>query len=129
LAPRTRLVAVQTERTGRRARAEVTLAGSASQATGAAEGLYTEAAALRLVCLATLSALRQLDPQAERTDLESAAVVALGMRHLAVVGIVLVEGPVEELCTGSALVRVTGPFDALARATLDAVNRRLDRPS
>jgi hypothetical protein len=126
---RTRLVSVQTERTGRRARAEVTLSADRSgQATGSAEGLYTESAALRLVCLATLSALRQLDPQADRTDLESAAVVTLGMRQVALVGIVLVEGPVEELCTGSALVRVTGPFDALARATLDAVNRRLGRP-
>jgi hypothetical protein len=127
---RTRLVSVQTERTGRRARAVVTLAvENRGQATGSAEGLFSEGAALRLVCLATLIALRQLDPLAERTDLESAAVVTVGMRHVAVVGIVVVDGPAEELCTGSAVVRVTGPFDALARATLDAVNRRLGRPS
>jgi hypothetical protein len=125
---RTRLVSVQTERMGRRARAEVTLAGGRGQATGSAEGLFSESAALRLVCQATLSALRQLDPIAERTDLEAAAVVNVGMRQVAVVGIVLVHGPTEELCTGSAVVRVTGPFDALARATLDAVNRRLGRP-
>ncbi len=125
---RTRLVSVQTQRQGRRARAEVTLAAPGGEATGSAEGLFTESAALRLVCLAALSALRQLDPQADRTDLESAAIVTLGMRQVALVGIVLVEGAVEELCTGSALVRVTGPFDALARATLDAINRRLSRP-
>ena len=125
---RTRLVAVQTQRTGRHGRADVTLAASEADVTGSAEGLYTESTALRLVCLATLGALRQIDSHADRTDLESAAVVTIGMRHVAVVGIVFVEGLSEELCTGSALVRVSGPFDAVARATLDAVNRRLARP-
>jgi hypothetical protein len=125
---RTRLVAVHTQRSGRRARAEVTLAGPTGEASGSAEGMYTESASLRLVCLATLGALRRLDPQAERTDLESAAVMTLGVRQIAVVSVVFVEGATEELCTGSALVRVSGGFDAVARATLDAVNRRLGRP-
>jgi len=39
--------------------------------------------------------------------------------------VVIVVPPYEEVCSGSAVVRAAGELDAVARAVLDATNRRL----
>ena len=62
---------------------------------------------------------------AARADVETATVVRLGERAVAMVTIVLVRPPYEEVMAGAAVVRSAGDHDAVARAVLHAVNRRL----
>ena len=46
---------------------------------------------------------------------------------MATASLVLLTPPNEEVLAGSALVRATGEHDAMARAVLDAANRRLPK--
>ena len=82
---------------------------------------------MRLVAQATLAAMRELEPGAVGADIEEATVVRVGMRDVATASLVLLTPPHEEVLAGSALVRATGEHDAMARAVLDAANRRLPR--
>jgi hypothetical protein len=125
-----RLVAgdVHTIRRGQRCEVEVTLGREGRQASGSVEGLYSESALLRLVARATVAALIQLEPDADRLDVDSVALLRAGDHHVVLTTVVLVDGPSEEVLTGSAVIRVAGPLDAMARAVLDAINRRLSRP-
>jgi hypothetical protein len=77
------------------------------------------------VAQATLAALRQLNPAAERLDVETATVSRVGDRDVAATTLVLLSPPHEEVLAGTAVVGATGAPDAIARAVLDAVNRRL----
>jgi hypothetical protein len=56
---------------------------------------------------------------------ESASVVRAGEREVALAVLVLVVPPNEELVAGAAPVRAGGVHEAMARAVLDAGNRRL----
>jgi hypothetical protein len=125
-----RLVAgdVHTVRRGQRCEVVVTLGREGRQASGSVEGLYSESAVLRLVARATVAALIQLEPDADRLDVDSVALLRAGDHHVVLTTVVLVDGPLEEVLTGSAVIRVAGPLDAMARAVLDAINRRLSRP-
>jgi hypothetical protein len=125
-----RLVAgdVHTVRRGQRCDVVVTLGREGRQASGSVEGLYSESALLRLVARATVAALIQLEPDADRLDVDSVALLRAGDHHVVLTTVVLVDGPSEEVLTGSAVIRVAGPLDAMARAVLDAINRRLSRP-
>jgi hypothetical protein len=105
--------------------AHVTLHRGEERAGGRAEGVGATSATLRLVAQATMLALRQLEPAANRADVETASVVRLGERQVALASVVLVVPPYEEVVTGSAVVRSAGEPDAIARAVLDATNRRL----
>ena len=60
-----------------------------------------------------------------RADVETASIIRLGERAVAVTTIVVVVPPYEEVISGSAVVRPAGEFDAIARSVLDATNRRL----
>jgi hypothetical protein len=51
--------------------------------------------------------------------------VRVGAHDLAVVTVVFVVPPAEQIVSGSALVRPQQEADAVARAVLDATNRRL----
>ncbi|MDQ1396849.1 MAG: hypothetical protein QOG64_2108 [Acidimicrobiaceae bacterium] len=104
---------------------EVTLRRGAERVTGSAEGTVATTAMMRLVAQATLSGLRQLLPAADRADVETASVLRLGERSVALATVVIVVPPYEEVMAGSAMVRAAGDHDAIARAVLDAVNRRL----
>jgi hypothetical protein len=117
-----RVVAV---RDGLQCEVEVTLRRGADSATGTAGGSMANSAVLRSVAQATLSALRVIEPAAARADLESALIVNLGDRAVAVTSIVILVPPYEEVVSGSAVVRTAGDHDAMARAVLDATNRRL----
>ena len=91
------------------------------------EGSIASSARYRLVAHATLEALRQLVPSAECADVEMATVLRVGQRDVAVCNVVFVNPPAEEVVSGSAVVRETGDQEAVARAVLDALNRRLPR--
>ena len=79
----------------------------------------------RLVATATVDALRQLDPAAECIDIDHAQIVRVGSHDLAVVTVVFVVPPDEQVVSGSAIVRPQQEAEAVARAVLDATNRRL----
>ena len=121
--------AISSEQRGMRNHARVTLRLGDEEVVGLAEGSIAESSRNRAVAQATLEALRQLVPAAESADVETAACVHLGTRQVAVATLVFVVPPHEEVVSGSAIVRGGNEPEALARAVLDATNRRLQAPA
>ena len=121
--------AIQAEASGLRAVVRVTLEHDAETRVGFAEGSLASTLRHRLVAMATLDALRQLEPGAETIEIDAAEVVRVGSHDVAVVATVFVTPPNEESVSGSALVRRHDESGAVARALLDATNRRLPRIS
>ena len=122
---RIRIENVAAVRNGTQCMAQVVLSRGADRATGMIEGLSASSSIPRLVAHATVSALRQLEPAAARIDVESANLVSLNGRSTAVTTVVIVVPPYEEVVAGAAMVHGAGELDAVARAVLDATNRRL----
>ena len=123
--PRPVIVAITAEASGLRSLVRVTLARDEDETVGFAEGSIATTARHRLVAAATVDALRQLEPAAECIDVDHAEIVRIGAHDIAVVTIVFVVPPAEQLVSGSALVRPQQEADAVAKAVLDATNRRL----
>jgi hypothetical protein len=123
--PRTVIAGITAETNGLRSLVRVTLQRGEQEAVGFAEGSVAAATRHRLVATATLDALRQLDPVAECLDVDSAQVMRAGAHEIAMVTVVFVIPPAEQLVSGSAVVRSHQEADAVARAVLDATNRRL----
>jgi hypothetical protein len=119
------IVSIQAETNGLRSLVRVTLANEDGEAVGTAQGSIASTARHRLVADATVDALRRLDAGAECLDVEHAQVVRVGASDVAVVTIVFVAPPNEQVVSGSAIVRANLEADAVARAVLDATNRRL----
>jgi len=119
------LVHVASELTGLRSLVRVTLARGDEEAVGFAEGSVATTARHRLVAAATVDALRQLQSAAECLDVDSAQVVRVGVHDVAIVTVVFVIPPAEQMVSGSAIVREHQEADAIVRAVLDATNRRL----
>jgi len=119
------IVSIQGETNGLRSLVRVTLGNDDGEAVGTAQGSIATTARHRLVANATIDALRRLDPAAECLDVEHAQVVRVGASDVAVVTIVFVVPPTEQVVSGSAIVRANHDADAVARAVLDATNRRL----
>jgi hypothetical protein len=112
-------------RTGLHSNTQVVLRLGEAVATGTAEGLVATSTMHRLAAHATLAALRQLEPGSVNADIETAMIVRIGDRAVAVVTVIVIVPPYEEVVAGSAVVRAAGELDAVARAVLDATNRRL----
>jgi hypothetical protein len=110
-----------------RATATVTLRRAGEEVVGTAEGTVASTARWRIVAEASLLALRMLEPAAASVAIEMAGIQRVGDRELAIVTLVLVIPPHEELLAGVAPVRGGAEEDAVARAVLDATNRRLAR--
>jgi len=123
--PRPSIVAITAEASAMRSLVRVTLVLDEDEAVGFAEGSIATTARHRLVALATVDALRQLEPAAECVDVDHAEIVRIGGHDVAVVTVVYVIPPAEQLVSGSAIVRPQQEADAVARAVLDATNRRL----
>lgn len=123
--PRPSIVAITAEANGLRSLVRVTLARDDDEAVGFAEGSIATTARHRLVATATVDALRQLEPGAECIDVDHAQIVRVGSHDVAVVTVVFVVPPTEQIVSGSAIVRPQQEADAVARAILDATNRRL----
>jgi hypothetical protein len=119
------LVNSTTEASGLRSLVRVTLARGDDEAVGFAEGSIATTARHRLVATATVDALRQLETAAECLDIDSAQIVRVGAHDVAIVVVVFVLPPSEQLVSGSAIVRDHTEGDAVVRAVLDATNRRL----
>jgi hypothetical protein len=119
---RRRLSSISIERSDGRFRARVGLELGGDVLVGESDSPTERSFEQRSVAHATLLGLRKL--LTEEIDLSSVRVLAAGDSRLAVVTL----GREEETLVGSALVRLD-EYDAIARATLDAVNRTIDAPS
>jgi hypothetical protein len=123
---RARVGAINIEAVGLRAQVRVVLVDNEREVTGYAEGSVASAARPNLVAAAALDALRQNEPAAEAIHITSAEISRIGTNRVAVVTVVYVDPPTELVVSGSAVVR-RDRDDAVARALLDATNRRLAR--
>jgi hypothetical protein len=130
-APRIAIDQVQVSTLGLDATVEVRLTNNGAPAYGVASGPAHDGYVLRLAAVAATNAIDQLLTSVEggeqhgRSFVEHAAVVPFGSCEVAVVVVLLVfAGSVEQLA-GSAIVS-GDPRQAVVRATLAAVNRRLD---
>jgi hypothetical protein len=129
--PRIVIDEVQVSTFGLDATVEVRLAADERRATGRANGPAVDAYVLRLCAEAGASAVDDLLSTAEQVGdrgkcfVEHAAVVPFGTCEVAVVVVLLVCGGWVEQLAGSALV-AGDPRQAVVRATLNAVNRRLE---
>src|SRR5258708_6560994 len=119
------VVGISVVSNGLRSRVRVTLARDDEESVVFAEGSVATTARHRLVATATVDALRQLEPAAECIDVDHAQILRVGAHDIAVVTVVFVVPPSEQLVSGSAIVRPQQEADAVARAVLDATNRRL----
>src|SRR5690349_17581174 len=99
------LVHVASEVTGLRNLVRVTLSRAGEESVGFAEGSVATTARHRLVAAATVDALRQLQTAAECLDIDSAQVVRVGVHDVAIVTVVVVVPPAEQMVSGSAIVR------------------------
>jgi hypothetical protein len=129
--PRVVIDQVQVSTLGLDATVEVRLTGNGVPAYGVASGPAVDGYVLRLAAVAATNAIDQLLSSAEggerhgRSFVEHAAVVPFGSCEVAVVVVLLVYGGTVEQLSGSALVS-GDPRQAVVRATLAAINRRLD---
>ena len=119
------LVNSTAEVSGLRSLVRVTLGRGDNEAVGFAEGSIASTARHRLVAAATVDALRQLETAAECIDVDSAQIVRVGAHDVAIVTVVFVLPPSEQLVSGSAIVRQHAEAETVVRAVLDATNRRL----
>ncbi|OZV82184.1 hypothetical protein CA850_07680 [Micromonospora echinospora] len=128
--PRVVIDHVQVSTFGLDADVEVRLLAGARDASGRAVGPAVDGYVLRLCAVAAAAAVDELLRVAGsgrgRCFVEHAAVVPFGTCEVATVVVLLVcDGWVEQLA-GSALVSGADPRQAVVRATLAAVNRRLE---
>jgi hypothetical protein len=129
--PRVVIDQVQVSTLGLDATVEVRLTSGGAPAIGVASGPAVDGYVLRLAAVAATAALDQLLAtvhsweQPGRCFVEHATVVPFGSVDVAVVVVLLVCGTTAEQLTGSALVQ-GDPRQAVVRATLAAMNRRLD---
>jgi hypothetical protein len=124
--PRWRIGRVHFEAQGVRAQVRVVLVDGDLEYAGYAEGSVAAVVRPQLVASATLDAVRQADSAAEAVQIVSADITRVGPARVAVVTVVYVEPPAEFFVSGSAVVRHDRD-EAVARAVLDATNRRLGR--
>lgn len=118
---RRKLSSVATERTQNRFKARVVLELSGDTLVGESDSPSERTFEFRSVARATLESLRKLI--SGRMDLELVDVLHTGSHQLALVALSHDRGTL----IGSALVRLDH-HDAIARATLDALNRHLSGP-
>jgi hypothetical protein len=105
--------------------ASVTLAFGGRTAVGEARGMASPTGVHRAVATATLRAVERLVGDAVRVELEHLEITALGSERTVVVLLTLLTRTGSEPLTGAAAVR-DDVRQAVIRATLDALNRRLE---
>jgi hypothetical protein len=123
--PRLAISGITAESTGLRSLVRVALSRGGKETIGFAEGSVATTARHRLVAHATIDALRQLEPAAGSIDVDHAEIARVGAHDVAVVTIVFIDPPSEQVVAGAAIVHAQHEADAVARAVLDATNRRL----
>lgn len=122
--PRPKIVSINHEVHGVRAKVTVGLGIDEEIYVGEASGLGSQTSRGRLVAEACLDAVSQFVPDSFGFALEDVALMPLGREQVAVSCITLISPIGEHTYAGSAIVR-TNANDSIVRATLDALNRRL----
>jgi hypothetical protein len=105
--------------------ASVTLASGGRTATGESRGLASPSGVHRAVAVATLRAVEELVGEVARVELEHLEITPMGTERTVVVLLTLLTAQGSEHLTGAAAVR-DDVRQAVIRATLDALNRRLE---
>lgn len=106
--------------------ASVTLSSGTRTATGEARGLASQSGVHRAVAMATLRAVEALVGEGFRVELEHLEITPMGATERTVVVLLtLLTAQGSETLTGAAAVR-DDVRQAVIRATLDALNRRLE---
>jgi hypothetical protein len=121
---RIRILGVEVDTDSLTTTVRVRLSAEDADATGSAVGPAGKATVLRLVGEATLKAVEKLEITSGCYAVEDCSIATLGGRGVSVCSIVTVTSEGEQVLSGSAVVRHTAE-SATARATLDALNRRL----
>lgn len=111
--------------TGLEVTATVVLSSSSRAATGDSRGAATQSGGHRAVAQATLRAVERLARDQARIELDHLDVAQNGRDRTVLVSLTLVSARGAERLTGAALVR-EDEARAVVRATLDALNRRLE---
>ena len=122
---RARVTSVSAEMTGVRASARVSLQLDGDSYSGVAEGPASTTGRQRLIAQATLSAVSEYVHGDFGFALEDVTLVTLGRERVAVSCVILVTQQGEQPLAGSAFAR-QGENESIVRATLDAINRRLN---
>lgn len=105
--------------------ASVTLSSGEQQATGEAAGSGSRSGVHRAVAGATLRAVEQLVEVPVRFDVEHLEIMPMGTESTVLVALSMLSSHGPERLTGAAAVR-EDVRQAVVRATLDALNRRLE---
>lgn len=105
--------------------ATVVLSSQSRAATGDAHGAVTASGMQRAVGQATLRAVERLARDTARIELDHVIVTQTGEERTVLVSLTMVSMRGAERLTGSAVVR-EDESRAVVRATLDALNRRLE---
>lgn len=121
---RPRIASIGEKTSGVRASATVALDIGGNEYIGSASGAASQSGRLRHVAIATLDAISQYTEDTVSFALEDVNIVELGRERAAVACIALVSDFGERTFSGSALVR-QNDNDAVVKATLDAINRRI----
>lgn len=106
--------------------ATVTLGHGGRDSIGEATGTATQSGVHKAVALATLNAVEGLIGQTVRFELDHLEVAQMGQARTVVAGVTLVSLRGVERLTGAAVVR-EDVRQAVIRASLDAVNRRIEK--
>jgi len=121
---RIKLAAVTFSVTGPRADCHVQLELAGDVYEGGASGANSAAGRLRLVAAATVGAVEQYFQSTPMFSVDDVVSVNLAGRRAVNVVLTLMTGAGEESFVGSSLVK-DDEREAVARATLDAINRRM----
>jgi hypothetical protein len=121
---RPRIRSINHQVTGVKASVTVDLEVESELYVGEAQGAASQTGRARLVAQATLNAIEQYTNGTYSFAVEDVTITQLGRERAAVSCIALVTPLGEQTFVGSALVR-QNEKDAIAKATLDAINRRM----
>ena len=105
--------------------ASVTLSSGVRTAVGEARGAASQSGVHRAVATATLRAVEELVDGLVRVELDHLEITPMGTERTVVVALSLLTAQGAERLTGAAAVR-EDVRQAVIRATLDALNRRLE---
>ncbi len=122
--PRLRVSAVSVETSDRGTRVRVAVDRGDMDGTGEALGPPSPSLLPRLAADAALAAVRDLEPLGAPVAVDVAVIADVGGRKVATVAVVCSGSSTDDVLTGSAMVR-SDEASAVARAVLDALNRRL----
>jgi hypothetical protein len=120
---RVAIAAITVESAGAYTQVAVTLSAGGNDVSGTNRGAAGAGNRARIVARATLDAVAKL-VELDAAEVDQAQVIPIGAREVAVCTVQYLTAYGEQVVSGSALVRGDAA-DAVARAVLDALNRRI----